>query len=195
MRLKTANVGYSIPGFGTALPGSPNDGDLFILVDNVTTPTYSWMVRYVAAKASNKWVFIGGAPARSFVQTNETTSSTSFTALATAGPSVTVPVAGDYLVEWGSWVYPNSADDINSNGFHGYDVGGTGAVDTTAIIFLSTIIEGGTNSNRSGGTGASQRVHTGLAASTALVSKYRVTGNTWNFQQRWMHVTPIAIGG
>ena len=83
---------------GTALPASPVDGQEFILTDSLTAPTYTWRLRYLAAKASNKWVFVGGSPLYVEVTNPDGTASATYVALATAGPSITVPVAGDYFV-------------------------------------------------------------------------------------------------
>lgn len=180
--------------YGTALPTSPFDGQQHVLVDNASAPTYSWLLQYVSAKASNKWIFLGGTPARAAVETNQGTSSTSYVDLATTGPSFTVPVAGDYWIRWGSNVNATAADDINSTGYHSVALGGTAAADADSCFVTARVIEGGTNL---------QSVHASvtvvktksLAASAAIVSKYRATANTWNFQQRWLEVTPIAIGG
>src|SRR5512138_278937 len=99
MRQKIARGAYSVPGFGTGLPGSPLDGDLFILTDSVSAPTYQWLLRYVAAKASNKWVFIGGSPQIARVASLTTTSLANATWAALTSPvSITVAIAGVYEV-------------------------------------------------------------------------------------------------
>ena len=53
----------AVPGYGTTLPGSPTDGQEYVLVDSLTAPTYVWRFRYNASSASAyKWEFIGGSP-------------------------------------------------------------------------------------------------------------------------------------
>lgn len=48
--------------YGTTFPGSPNDGDEAVLVDNASNPSYQWQFRYNAGSSSAfKWEFIGGA--------------------------------------------------------------------------------------------------------------------------------------
>jgi hypothetical protein len=170
----------------TALPGSPTDGQEIVLVDSTSAPTYSWHLRYVSAKASNKWIFVGGAPGFSAVDTSEATSSTTYVALTTAGPSFTVPVAGDYLVE----IACHFTNASSSGVLMSYDIGATGAVDGDAA-------RGSTNNPVSGGVPIiSIRKKSGLAASTALVSKYRAASAVSNsFFNRVMIVTPIALGG
>lgn len=168
---------------GTALPGAPADGDHFVLVDSTTAPTYSWLLRYVAAKASNKWIFIGGAPGYAEVDTSETTASTTYAPLATAGPSFTLPVSGDYIIDTGFRAEISVAGQI----FMSYDIGATAAVDADAV-----------GDQQDATARAYERVRankkTGLTA-VALVSKYRVSTGTGTFENRWIRVTPTAVGG
>ena len=98
-------LGASAPGaipLVTALPVSPYDGQEIILTDSLTAPTYTWRLRYVAAKASNRWQFIGGAP---LVKTNDPNGVISGrTQIASTGyyydplTAFNAPVAGDYFV-------------------------------------------------------------------------------------------------
>lgn len=163
----------------TALPGSPADGDEILFMDSLTAPTYTWHLRYISGKSSNKWQFIGGSPMSSEVATSQTTGSTAYAALATAGPSIAVPVAGDYFVDVG--FTPDGTD--NARRWMSYDIGGTGAVDADATR----------------GAARFSSVHrrtrkTGLTAVT-LTAKYKAIDATIGFEDRWMHLTPIAIGG
>jgi len=177
------------PPLVTALPGSPADGQEVILCDDVSNPTYQWRLRYVANKTSNKWLFIGGAPIFSLVSTVGTTGSSAYVALASAGPSITVPVAGDYFVRIGCDCDPAGATTI---AMMSYDIGATGASDAdTAMKGI-----GSTAGSAGWTTVASERKKTGLAASTALVAKYRTTSAVVvSFQNRWMSVQPVAVGG
>lgn len=173
-----------VPTIGTALPSNPVDGQEFTLVDSLSAPTYSWRLRYVAAKASNKWVFVGGSPATvSVTATESTTSSASYADLSTTGPSFTVPVAGDYVVEISCLTDSNT---VASNQMS-FAIGGTGASDDDRA--QTTL-----NSTYSG-TMYRKVVKTALAAATALVCKYKVSGGTGDFLFRVIEVTPIAIGG
>jgi hypothetical protein len=99
------------PTYGTSLPASPADGQEAILVDSLTNPTYQWRFRYNAGSTSPyKWEFIGGADA---VVTNITAESTttvgSWLDLATVGPRVIVPRAGEYDVQTGAGGYHSVA--------------------------------------------------------------------------------------
>lgn len=164
----------------TALPGSPVDGDECILVDSLTAPTYQWRLRYISAATTYKWYFIGGIPALTTVDTSETTTSTSYAALATAGPSFTTPVAGDWLVGQMATVVNSGGGQIEHMSF---DVGGTGASDNDSLHCAA----GGTFSL------VQQRKKTAISASTALVSKYKTSTGTGTWSKRIMLVTPIRV--
>lgn len=169
----------------TALPGAPSDGDVIRFTDSLTAPTYSWLLQFENEKASNKWVHIGGSVLKEVV-TNEATATSSYTALATAGPSFTIPIAGDYVVEIGA------AIEVTGNGTiarMSYDIGGTGAVDGDSIQAESEAAGAAWHEP------SRAMIKTGLAVSTALVAKYKVSANSTPFEKRWMRITPIAVGG
>jgi len=173
------------PTYGLALPSSPADGQEHILVDSLTAATYQWRFRYNAARASNKWEFIGGAPAYVMVGAgnHEYTSSTSFVALTTAGPSVVIPVAGVYLVGVGCEA-DNDAGGLRMS----YDIGATPATDADHVG-ADGLAAAMNYPNLYG-----ERKKT-LSAVT-LTAKYRCTsGGTAGVRDRFMKVIPIAVGG
>lgn len=172
---------------GTSLPSSPTDGMEYVLVDSLSAPTYRWRFRYNASSASSyKWEFIGGTAAYALVDTQQTTTSATFTALATAGPSFTVPRAGDYMIEIG---FQGGNGNANCNAIMSYDIGASAAADADACFATYQA------STTSFPSVARKNVKTGLAASTALVSKYRVGGGagTAYFQYRWLFVQPLRV--
>ena len=89
--------GGAAPGYGTSLPGSPSDGDEYILVDSTTTPTYQWRFRYNSSGGTYKWEFVGGSTLTLAVDTDETITSAA-TWMSLSGPAFTAPRAGIYLV-------------------------------------------------------------------------------------------------
>jgi len=179
-----APVGGSSAPLVTSLPASPVDGQECILCDSLSAPTYQWHLKYVAAKASNKWVFIGGPPKIVVVATAEATSSATYAALATAGPSFTIPVAGDYIITVGSLINPGAT--VGS--IHSYDIGATGAVDANGAQW--------TGNTSWLGTPMKTNFHPGLAAGTAIVSKYRnQTAAAATYSGRTLTVQPVAVGG
>jgi hypothetical protein len=97
-------VPVGAPPLVTALPGSPVDGQEIILTDSLTAGTHHWHLRYVAVRATNKWVFIGGAGREAVVATNEGLSggAGAYADCTTVGPSITVPVSGVYEVRVGA---------------------------------------------------------------------------------------------
>lgn len=175
----------ALPSYETSLPGSPVDGQEIIFAADATNGVM-WHLRYRSgASGSYKWEFVGGGVLLAEVTTSQTTASTSYAALTTAGPSITVPLAGDYIVEIGCRTF---SDGANQGGIMSYDIGGTGAVDADRIEFsMGTGVSSGNISR--------VRRKDGLAASNALVSKYKTTGaNTATFHNRWMKVVPIRLG-
>lgn len=138
-----------------------------------------WHFKYNLS--SGKWDLAGGAPLFAEVVTSETTASVTYAALATAGPSVTVPFVGDYDVEIGF-----GGNNAGGVAIMSYDIGGTGAVDADFVISATN----GANTNH----GSRTRRKTGLAASTALVSKYRANAGTGTFRDRWISVLPVRVG-
>jgi hypothetical protein len=170
-----------VPPYVTALPTPPFDGfEVFYAAD--ATNGVIWHLRYRSGGGTHKWEYVGGPPMYAEVATSESTTSTSYVALATAGPSVTVPLAGDYYVAIGC-----RAGGTDAAGLMSYDIGGTGALDVDAAI-VSVATVGVTISIHR------QNRHTGLSASTALVSKYRSSGPSVAFAERYMFVTPVRVG-
>lgn len=166
--------------YGTTPPGSPLTGDIWILVDNATTPTFTWLLRYNAASGNaDKWEALNGS-AFAEVATSEVTSSTSYVALTTAGPSITIPRPGVYVIEVGARMFNTT---VNSD-YMSFDIGATAAVDADAAT-------GGDSANPHAHNAVTQK--TIAAASTALVSKYKSATGTATFAKRYMRVTPMRV--
>lgn len=166
---------------GTTLPGAPVNGQEFYYVADAANGVV-WHLKYRAAGGTSKWECVGGPALFSEVTTATTTTSATYAnPVAGSGPSVTVPLAGDYEVMIGALMFQTTG----GVGSMSYDIGGTGAVDADSI---------GESSTASGINGARARVKTGLAASTLLAAKYKTSANTLNIQDRWMRVTPVRVG-
>lgn len=173
----------SWPGTVTTLPTSPtNAQEVFYVADS--TNGVVWHLKYRSASVSTyKWEYVGGPPMRNQVDTDSGTTSTTYTTLATAGPTVTVPLTGEYVVRFGCNVYNGTA---GNSCLHSIDVGG-GAVDAdSASTYVDTLNQGAAV--------MACRSKTPLPASTAIVSKYRTSGGTGQFRWRWMEVTPVRLG-
>jgi len=169
----------------TALPSNPNNGDEIVLTDSLSAGTYHWHFRYVAARSSNKWVFVGGTPLVGETATSETRTNTAYGDLSggATGPSITLPVAGDYVITHGLDGENGSA----AISFMSYDIGASGAVDADGVRM--DIGNAG-----SGGSFMRSKKKTGLTA-VALTSKYKVSTGTMTALNRFIQALPIAVGG
>jgi hypothetical protein len=177
-----------VPPYVTALPTPPFDGfEVFYAAD--ATNGVIWHLRYRSGGGTHKWEYVGGPPLYSLVTTQESTTSSSYVALATAGPSVTLPLAGDYMVEIGAKIQtaPTVAASPSS-AIMSYDIGATGAVDGDSINVYATTTAVEANCWR-----AARK--SGLTAVT-LTAKYalKVNAGTGYFQDRTMKVTPVRVG-
>jgi hypothetical protein len=64
LRAKTGGLVWEdAMGYGTTFPTTPVNGDQFVLVDSVSSPTYQWQFRFNASRSVDafKWEFIGGS--------------------------------------------------------------------------------------------------------------------------------------
>jgi len=130
------------------------------------------------------------SPVGAVVATNQTTSSTSYTDLATAGPAVTVTIGstGKALVTLHSAI-ANATSNLAS--FYGFAISGATTVpasDTTAIGFTSAFASNGIR------TGTIILV-TGLnAGSSTFTAKYRMDPGPGpaTFVDRRVSVTPLG---
>jgi len=158
--------------FSAGPPANPSDGDIWraLACDTgnlFTTAGIVWSFRYNASSGSSyKWEFIGGPAAVSEVSTGESSTSTSYAALATAGPSLTLSRGGDYDVRVEFAGNPNSP---GTAAYMSYDIGATGASDNDAAYISEA---GGLGGNVASSVGHSRR-KSSLAASITLTAKYR----------------------
>lgn len=169
----------------TALPATPQDGmEIYYAAD--ATNGVIWHLRYNGLSASAyKWEYVGGPPLFAEVETREALNSTTYAALTTAGPALTLPLAGDYDVEIGGRVEGTSA---TSDVFMSYDIGATGASDNDALQIFNG------NTSIVGPSCARARRKTGLTAVT-LTAKYRSSAASGTaVGQRWLRATPVRVG-
>ena len=166
------------PTYGTTLPASPVDGAEHVLVDSASNPTWQWRLRYNAGSTSAyKWEFVGGIPARAYIPQQEGTTSTSHVALATAGPQLTLPRAGEYDVRWGAFAYNLIAGCSTQMVLYTNGVS-TGQAFYSGVNYYHTVLK--------------DQVIT--AAAGPLVCLYAVMGGgsaTWG--ERLMAVTPRRV--
>jgi hypothetical protein len=87
--------------YGTSLPASPTDGQLAVLVDSLTNPTYSWMFRYnLGSTSAYKWEYVGGSPGAVVDMSDAAVNLAATGTWYYFSPPInfTLPRAGDYLV-------------------------------------------------------------------------------------------------
>lgn len=173
-------LGASPAAYVTALPASPVDGQEIYYAADATNGVI-WYLRYRAASSSSyKWEVVGGTSLNVFIVTVESRASTTFGDLATVGPSITVPLAGDYNLSVSCLPTPSGSTDI---AIMGYDLGATSATTARAA--------------RASGTANSvafDTSHAGVAASTLIRAKYRNVTGTAFFENRWLEVMPVRVG-
>jgi hypothetical protein len=148
-----------------------------------TPRTVQWELVYRAASASAyKWEFVGGPPLYNGVDTQESTASVAFVALATPGPSPTVPRAGDYMVSVGS----RQQAGANTVSFHSCDVR---AVPVTDIDAASS------HGNATGERRHKNKSEEWRPSECSDRQQYRCSqAVTSVFLYRWLTVQPIRLG-
>jgi hypothetical protein len=169
--------------YATTLPASPADGDVAVLVDSTTVPTYQWMFRWNNGSSNaDKWEFMGGAPGRVTVDTDENTSSAAYTNLATNGPTFTVLRAGQYRIAFGHIGGATSSAQSRMT----VKLGAAAAADTEASTQSNTATIG-TSQSRA----LPQKT---LAASDVVLCQYKsVDATSTGFRYRWMEITPVRV--
>lgn len=178
-----------VPELVLALPSSPSNGDQCIFTDSVSAPTYQWLLQYVAAKASNKWICLGGTPIRNQVSTAEGRANTSYGALATA-QAITLPLAGDYDIEQSMSI--TTAGGTQASGAMSYSVGATASSDVWAAIAVAVVA-----SLAKLGSGHRRYRWSALAASTVVTAEFRSpnAADSITYAGRVLSAHPFAVGG
>lgn len=168
---------------GTALPGSPTDGQLFSLIVDDTNGV-EWLFRY--RSSTNTWRFVGGSPLFKQNLNTITTTSTTFTTSVTGtggAPSITLPNVGtsiDIDVEFGASEF-------------------TGTVALNTAVFVSgAIVQNATawffaNAAGSKGTVMSRLRSPTALAGAAVTQAFATASGTASFANAFISVTPVQI--
>jgi len=171
----------------TSLPASPFDGQEISYVADSTNGVV-WKFKYRSASASAyKWEFIGGQFLQSFVTTQQSTSAT--TTVGLGGPAVTVPFAGDYLVEGGAILAENTAGNLA-----GFIFKGTSDSDVSwTVTYAQHILPFG---NTYGSSASAIQKKSAQSAGQSIEMRYAVSnaGTIGYFSNRYMTVLPIRVG-
>lgn len=127
------------------------------------------------------------APTNSNVGTAETTTSTSYTDLTTAGPSVTVTTGARAIVMISASIWCSAA----AYSYMSYEV--SGATSSTAVdakAAYQRIVTGG-DANEGPRCGVTNGESALTPGSNIFTAKYRTTAGTARFTQRHMVVIPL----
>lgn len=174
----------------TAVPTGAGDGTRVMFQTAgmaALTPPLMWELRYTTAG----WVPIGAAPLfnevkpyTSLTAPDEGTTSTTYAALATAGPVVTLPAPGWYDVEIGYGAYHNTAGIALAMS---YDIGATGAVDADCCMTQFALANNDVMR-------AVRVARKQFAAASVLTAKYRTASGSATFRgPRYMMATPVLL--
>jgi hypothetical protein len=87
------------------LPRQPSDGqEVFYLADD--TQGVVWHLKYRGDGGTYRWEFVGGSPLAVAASAAQAITTTGYASL---GLSITPPLDGDYMVEWGLLAYGSEA--------------------------------------------------------------------------------------
>lgn len=180
------------PYLVSTLPASPFDGQEVYYQsttagtgggasDSMADVGAAWHLRYRSASSSAfKWEVVGASPISHEVSTSQNTSSATFVALTTAGPTVKVALAGDYIVSVCAFM-----DNYSNNSFMSFDIGAIAAIEDNGAIHFSSGFVSPTNGGKL----------ITAAADDAITAKYkRGAAGLSTFKNRRMTVTPIRVG-
>lgn len=169
-------AGTTHHGIVTALPGSPARGDRCTF--NIPGVAM-WEFIY---NATDGYWYPEGKP---LPLTDESTSSTEVgsSSYVGSGPSIRLPVGGDFYVGLGVTAYVKGA----CTWFYSYKIGATAASDSDALVSTRA-----TTFDELPHYGF-VRPKTGLAASTVLLGQYRNSTNSVVFSKRQITATPIRV--
>lgn len=175
-----------VPTLVTSLPGSPADGqEVFYVAD--ATNGVTWHLRYRSASASTyKWEFVGGSELIAEVSASETTTSGAYTNLATVGPEIIAPLAGDYLLGISGLLTP--ANFAGSQAFMSVQIGGAAAQDVDSISSTTPAAAAMADS-------AARRIRRNVpTAGLSVIARYKFAGvSPALFARRVISLVPVRV--
>lgn len=192
----------------TSLPSSPVDGQIIFYqasgagTGGGTTASMAsigavWQLRYNAASSSAyKWEFVGGTTIFHHIDTYESLSAgvATYSDLATVGPRVKAPLAGEYSVLIGAGFKHNVSGGV---AYMSYSAGST-AAGSGEEINLQYAWQSFVSNNT--GIQASRRSIKTIEANGEFIAKYRNNdGSPANnpiasFDKRRMEIVPVRVG-
>lgn len=173
----------------STLPGSPADGDtIYFQTTAMAALSVAWTLRYRSGGGTHKWEFVGGSPMENgdAGSTQEQFSNTAYVTTTNA-PKITAPVAGLYLICYGSEI--------------GYVSGGPGVGSSIVTVKIGAAAASDDNASVMWGSQANTLVQVGrtikrtLAASDEVKQFYKgPAGTTVGVLRRSVSIVPVAVG-
>lgn len=166
--------------------GTVAPDEVYLEVDSANG--IQWHLAYESGEATYKWRFLGGPPLFAEVTTSESTTSSAYGDLATAGPSITTPRAGQYSInESARTVKPNA--DANHGCRMAPALGAAAAVDADSV-YAGTVAATDLDVHSSRTIAIAT-----LAASDIVRLKYRAESNTKTatFVNRRVEMYPLRL--
>lgn len=192
-RLNNAEAGIYLASapIVTSLPATPVDGQECNYLADATNGVV-WHLVY--RSATGKWHMTGGPPLYGEVANGGNgIPSTAYGDPGTAGPSVVLPLAGTYLLEYGYGGYFSNQSTSNPRAVVSPMVGGNGPFDQNAAIMgPGFAIPAGQQHNQHAARG---KLFTGITAGSTAILKYRYEQQSPVLvDNRWIKATPVMVG-
>jgi hypothetical protein len=181
---QTIPGGAPNPPLVSALPSSPIDGQEVYFAADAANGVI-WHLRYRAASASAyKWEFLGGAPLVHRIDTDEqlAAGTAAYVDAPTVGPTLTTPLAGDYIYDAGFGCYTGST---------------TTTVSVTGSVHVAGTPHGpaqAVTTDRSATTSCANRANAVAAAAVIKLMYLRNVTYTQNFRYRYLKLHPVRVG-
>jgi hypothetical protein len=180
---------YWHPSVVTSLPKNATDGDEVVFLADANNGIL-WHLKYrVASYSKYRWELVGGNSIRNSYDGVLTTTSTSYTTLPN-GPSLTVPLPGEYRITVGARQYSAAA---NMDVFMSYSITGGGPnMDAVALITHSG--PGGTYAAAHAFSRRTTIGHVSVPNAT-ITTQYRISGsNICHYHAPEIECIPVRVG-
>jgi hypothetical protein len=182
---------------GSSLPTLPNPTDHGMIVDYVADSPNGvmWRFRYNASSGSSyKWEYIGSGQFlwNETDQALHSITSTSYVSLP-GGPSITIPLAGEYDLEYGGSLYLDTSYGVASMTWSAAGVSGS-ASDEDACYHDCYDPSGfnAINTVRAYGSRQIRRIFPAGASVQLVYRVFQGGAHGW-FYDRWIRATPVRV--
>lgn len=168
---------------GTVFPQNPFIGQVFVYTADRVNGVY-WQFIYLPDESAYPWKYLGGPEMRSFVGTQESGGATinTWMDLATTGPSIFAPFAGDYDLRLHSTL--TSPATISTS-----NIGVAIGAGTPAIAFPQTVPAAvASNFDVSPPT-----TYVDIAAGAELRMRYFQNAADWSWAARYLYAVPVRV--